>query len=491
MKRLLCLAMLLAACTPPEPAPGAETDHGPMAPTNRIDIPPQVIQNLGITFARVEMRRVAQTMRLPGVLEATPDANRDYRAPLGGQVTLLAQTYKHVNQGDLVARIDSPEWHELQRELHALEAATAERESDVSSARAALAAAQASIDQYQPRADSYQPQLAALVEHRRRLTEARDQWAERVKALQELEARGMGRALELADARLQLAGAESGLAEEAEKRAGLEREVAQLGMQRDLERAQLPVLEAALQSAQTRASAAASAFALRVRSAGAVLSLPAGTLEESWRDMAHLELRAAAPGIVMDWHVANGSRVDAGASLMSVMDHAKLRVRARLIQGDLARLKPGMRGSAVSPAGETASGQIAFAPMADSDTRMVDVLLNLDQPAAWAMPGLLVEVEVVWDETAHAEMAVPSRALIRDGLDMVLFVRDPKNPDKVIREKPQVGISDGRWTVVYSGCAEGDEIVLDGVYELKLTGTGKPTGKGHFHADGTWHEGDH
>jgi hypothetical protein len=34
---------------------------------------------------------------------------------------------------------------------------------------------------------------------------------------------------------------------------------------------------------------------------------------------------------------------------------------------------------------------------------------------------------------------------------------------------------------------EGDEVVLDGVFELNLTGAGKPQGRGHFHADGTWH----
>jgi hypothetical protein len=31
--------------------------------------------------------------------------------------------------------------------------------------------------------------------------------------------------------------------------------------------------------------------------------------------------------------------------------------------------------------------------------------------------------------------------------------------------------------------------VLDGVYELKLTGAGKAMGEGHFHADGTFHAG--
>lgn len=493
MKRLLCFALLLAACTPPapEPEPEPEGDHGPMAPTNRIDVPPAVIQNLGITFASVEMRRVAQTLRLPGVFEAAPDATRDYRAPLGGTVTLLAATYSHVNTGDLVARIDSPEWHELQRELDGLEAAVKERGAEVTAAQAEVAVAQASIDQYESRVAAYKPQFDALAEHRGKLTELRNQWEARVKALRELEAKGAGRALELADARLQLAGAEAGLAEEAEKRAELEREMTELGMQRDLERAHMPVLEAVLEVARARAATAAGTFTLRLRALATILQLPAAELEGTWRSMAQLEIRAVAPGVVMDWYVANGARVEAGASLMHVMDHDKLRVRARALQGDLARIRNGMPGSVVSPAGESASGRIALAPMADGEARLIEVLLHLEKPADWARPGLSVELAVVWDETSQPEMAVPSRALIRDGLDVVMFVRDARDRDKVVRTATTIGPSDGRWTVVFTGASPGNEVVLDGVYELKLTGAGKTTGKGHFHADGTWHAEDH
>jgi hypothetical protein len=50
-----------------------------------------------------------------------------------------------------------------------------------------------------------------------------------------------------------------------------------------------------------------------------------------------------------------------------------------------------------------------------------------------------------------------------------------------------LGVSDGKWVVVKSGVKEGDEVVLDGVYELKLAGGGKPMGGGHFHADGAFH----
>ena len=53
-----------------------------------------------------------------------------------------------------------------------------------------------------------------------------------------------------------------------------------------------------------------------------------------------------------------------------------------------------------------------------------------------------------------------------------------------------MGANDGRWVVIKSGVLEGDEIVLDGVYELQLATASDSARGGHFHADGTFHEGD-
>jgi hypothetical protein len=53
-----------------------------------------------------------------------------------------------------------------------------------------------------------------------------------------------------------------------------------------------------------------------------------------------------------------------------------------------------------------------------------------------------------------------------------------------------LGVSDGRWVVIHSGVRAGDEVVLDGVYPLMLATSGSAQKGGHFHADGTWHEGD-
>lgn len=62
-----------SACTRGDDAPAAalqaEDAARANAPTNRIDIPDAVRRNLGMTFAKVEPRNVARTMRVPGRFE--------------------------------------------------------------------------------------------------------------------------------------------------------------------------------------------------------------------------------------------------------------------------------------------------------------------------------------------------------------------------------------------------------------------------------------
>ncbi|MBK8916225.1 MAG: hypothetical protein IPM64_16790 [Phycisphaerales bacterium] len=80
------------------------------AATNRVDVPETVRRNLGITFARVESRPVAQTIRVPGQFELLPEARREYRTMLAGRVELLVRQYDRVEVGMPLYRLVSPEW---------------------------------------------------------------------------------------------------------------------------------------------------------------------------------------------------------------------------------------------------------------------------------------------------------------------------------------------------------------------------------------------
>jgi multidrug efflux pump subunit AcrA (membrane-fusion protein) len=87
------------------------------AATNRIDIPATVRSNIGITFAKVERRQVADTLRVPGSFELKPLAKHEYRLLLPGHVRFEIDQFAEVKPGTLLYRFQSPKWLELQSRI--------------------------------------------------------------------------------------------------------------------------------------------------------------------------------------------------------------------------------------------------------------------------------------------------------------------------------------------------------------------------------------
>lgn len=501
-KLSLLLGMcLLTACTTDDPKPASSAGGGePTAATvtNRIDIPPAVVRNLGITFAKAERRHVDRTLRMPGSYESPPEAERNYRVPVAGRVELKITQYGRVEPGDEIAIVNSPEWRAMQAKLSSLANALVDREAEHTIEKASREAAEANIETYPERIAAYDPHIAALEDHHKTLEQKRDHWQARVVELEELVTKKAAKAGDVAEAKGNLASAESELSGEEEAHAELQRLVNELRLAEQAEHNNLKVLQAEEQAAALRVTAAEGAFNLKLKSAASLLGLDESLLADgAWRDLVRIPVRATAPGVVLDLHVTNGELLESGDSLCHVLDDSLLRFRARGLQTDLGKLRNGLPAMIVPPAGGTlessehVAGVIALAPRADADSRLLDVIVVPEIVPAWARPGVSAELEIVWEKTDKPELAVPNRALIRDGLETIMFVRDPKDKEKVVRTVVETGASDGRWTVVYQGVMKGSEVVVEGTYELKLTGAGKTEVEGHFHADGTFHAGKH
>ena len=136
----------LPACTrqAEDKAPGEHSDAlaGEAAPaTNRVDAPESVRRNLGITFATVESRPVAQTIRVPGQFELQPEARREYRTMLDGRVELLVKQFDSVEPGRLLYRLVSPQWRDLQEKLAEAESTIRRTEGRVGSIPTLIASA--------------------------------------------------------------------------------------------------------------------------------------------------------------------------------------------------------------------------------------------------------------------------------------------------------------------------------------------------------------
>ena len=111
--------------------------------------------------------------------------------------------------------------------------------------------------------------------------------------------------------------------------------------------------------------------------------------------------------------------------------------------------------------------------------------------SSWAKAGVSAQLEIITEETSVAQLAIPLAAVQQDGLDLIIFRRNPKKPNEAIRLEADLGLNDGRWVAVLSGLKDGDEVVLDGGFQLMLATSGSIQKGGHFHSDGTFHEGEH
>lgn len=449
----------------------AASDAGHAAmPTNRVDIPPSVRRNLGITFVPVEQRRVEQTLRVPGRFEYTPTARREYRTMLPGRIELRVDQYQAVDPGRVLYEIDSPEWRSLQQSISDTEAA---------------------IERHATRVASFKPLRAAHRHHEEQLEEVIRIRRERVRQLERVAEAGGGRRADLSAARGALSSAEAELAEVLEKEAALGADEA---------------------AARSELSAAKARRDFLLETASALVRVPVSALVEAvdteqgkrprWRTIGRIPVRAEEQGVIESVGLTSGAWATEESMVLTVVRPDRLRFHAVGLQSDLGRLRDGLPARIVPPTvtreadrvplDDTMPGTLRLGLSGDPDDRTVDLFVVPDALASWARAGVSAQLEIVTDTTARPVLAVPRAAIQRDGLLPVLFRRDPSDPNRAIRMEADLGLDDGRWVVVRSGLVAGDEIVLDGAFQLMLatSSDGSMQKGGHFHSDGTFHADD-
>jgi hypothetical protein len=200
---------------------------------------------------------------------------------------------------------------------------------------------------------------------------------------------------------------------------------------------------------------------------------------------------------VENLHITPGGLIEENAAVVTLIQPEQIRFRAKGLQSDSTRLKDGLPArivplqSGMIPQQEIMAGLLQMGPIADAADRTLDLMVQPESLASWARAGIAAYLEITVAGGSE-ELAIPLAAVIRDGVTPIVFRRDPDNPDRAIRIKPDLGVSDGRWIVVTSGLRLGDEVVVNGNYQLMLATSGSASQAGHFHADGTFHTGgDH
>lgn len=448
--------LVLQGCSQ-EPVQGDEQAGSPQV-TNRLAVPPDVVNNLGITFEAATRGRLGLWRQVPGELVVPDRSQWVLRAPARGRVVSTASRWTAVDAGEVLVTLASPEVRGSQGRIALAERTLAQAEIEFEAAR------------------------ERLVESEEHLVEARAFEGESREHLDELETLNrQGNPLaarELIEVRRKVTEASGGRLEAAIKRDEISSRVAQKRLEAD--QASLKLME--------------ELSALAVLTGRSVDELTQETPDgPAWSGIEHLTIRAVAPGVVFEVMATRGEVVDADVPLLTVFDTRELRFLGHIPEGDLGSLQGGNPVRLDFPSRAMASIETQLAepiPFADAGTRMLRVEAEVSNHDGLLAHGISVMAHVLVEPGTSDEVLIPARCVVFDGLEAIVFKRDPNDPNVVIRTPIELGARSAGRVEVLAGMLEGDQLVADGIHQLKQTGLGKAPEGGHFHADGTWHS-DH
>ncbi len=204
-----------------------------------------------------------------------------------------------------------------------------------------------------------------------------------------------------------------------------------------------------------------------------------GTAEPSGGSAAvRLALRSPIAGIVVRRSASLGAPVSPDASLFRVVAPDRLLVRARLPEtsplspkvGERARVHPRARRA------ETAEGCDAVVSSSfgiiDEVTRSAPILLRLEGPCAFLLPGAYVDVLLRGDPRAGGRspeasgVVVPGEAIVDVRGAPTIFVAHG-GPATFQARRVRPGVAEGGLVRVEAGVEVGEQVVISGAILLK------------------------
>ena len=208
---------------------------------------------------------------------------------------------------------------------------------------------------------------------------------------------------------------------------------------------------------------------------------------------------AKSGGTVLRLATTNGAWLETGGEVLTIAEN-KIWFRADANTREAATLRDGQKAFVEPPRGMSAGLATRIETtlemgFPDSQTpRVTPLFAEIKTPPEWARPGRAGVLCVVTRESAPRAVAVPDASLAQDGVKTYVIARDVNDATRFHKREVIPGASDGVWTEV-GGLRVGEEVVVDGVYQLNLamplSEGAKKMPAGHFHADGTFHEGSH
>lgn len=199
-----------------------------------------------------------------------------------------------------------------------------------------------------------------------------------------------------------------------------------------------------------------------------------------------VKVRAPSDGVIEALPSTDGAWVEVGAEVVRLVTPDALRLKALVSPAEIGRLADGLACHTDEQEGELRIGL-------EAEGGLIPVYAVFRDKVVSSRVGARGSFVCEADRSAEEMWCVPRGAIVRVGLKSVVFLRDEHDHDRFLAHEVRPGVSAGGLTAVEGLEVDDDtEVVVEGAYELKLAlpQEGAAKSSGHFHADGTFHEGE-
>lgn len=153
-------------------------------------------------------------------------------------------------------------------------------------------------------------------------------------------------------------------------------------------------------------------------------------LAEAQYELAKTRIVAPFSGRVANLGVAEGSRINTGDSIATIIDLSQIDIDTGVLHSELPLIEVGREATATFPAlrGEVFRGAVVSVnPLIDPETQTARVTVRLRNPGARIVPGMPGSVRIAGRQLPDRTF-VPKEAVVERNRRQVVFVLEPSGP---------------------------------------------------------------
>lgn len=204
-----------------------------------------------------------------------------------------------------------------------------------------------------------------------------------------------------------------------------------------------------------------------------------------------LVFHSVSAGVVTESEVSLQQAVTPVDHLFRIIDFSTVFIDAEIPEKDISqafsRIEAPMPVRSLGLGGDILQATSVYLDSrVDRDRRTARLVASIENLPGWPLrDGMGVTLGMVVGSAENA-LTVPAPAVLSQGLESIVFVRDPKFAEDFLRRVVRTGLSNLEKTEIVSGLNEGEEVVVEGAFQLLLAlqqaeGEGKEMDHGHAH----------